>query len=103
MLALLWLCSPAWAEQARVTLLHFNDIYEFQPSGESGGFAGLATVIAQERAAHPGAVLTFGGDLLSPSVASSVTQGAHMIDLLNALAPAAAVPAFVTSLSSLSS
>lgn len=87
-----WLCAPAWAEQVRVTLLHFNDIYEFQPSADSGGFAGLATLIARERAAHPGAVLTFGGDLLSPSVASSVTQGAHMIDLLNGLAPAAAVP-----------
>lgn len=91
-LAFVWLCGPAWAEQVRVTLLHFNDIYEFQPSDGSGGFPGLATVIARERAAHPGAVLTFGGDLLSPSVASSVTQGAHMIDLLNALAPAAAVP-----------
>lgn len=91
-LAFVWLCAPAWAEQVRVTLLHFNDIYEFQPGADSGGFPGLATVIARERAAHPGAVLTFGGDLLSPSVASSVTQGAHMIDLLNALAPAAAVP-----------
>lgn len=83
--------GAARADEARVTFLHFNDIYDFMPNGDSGGMAGLARLVETERAAHPGAVLTFGGDLLSPSVASSVTQGAHMIALLGRLAPVAAV------------
>lgn len=89
--ALLLAAGPAAADEARVTFLHFNDVYEFMPSGDSGGLAGIKAVADGERAAHPGAILTFGGDLLSPSVASSLTQGAHMIDLLNRIGPAAAV------------
>ncbi|HEY4252445.1 MAG TPA: 5'-nucleotidase C-terminal domain-containing protein, partial [Roseomonas sp.] len=36
-------------------------------------------------------VFTFGGDLFSPSLASSITHGQHMVELFNVLAPAAAV------------
>lgn len=89
--ALLLTLPPAAAEQARITFLHFNDVYEFMPGEHSGGLAALQTVAARERAGHPGALLTFGGDLLSPSVASSMTKGAHMVDLLNRLGPVAAV------------
>lgn len=89
--ALLFGAGPAPAEEARVTFLHFNDVYGFMPDGATGGMAGIKAAADRERAAHPGAVLTFGGDLLSPSVASSMTQGAHMIDMLNRLEPAAAV------------
>lgn len=85
------LAGTARAEEVPVTFLHFNDIYDFMPGDDSGGMAGVAGLVARERAAHPGAVLTFGGDLLSPSVASSVTQGAHMVELLNRMAPEAAV------------
>lgn len=89
--ALLLAAQPATAEQARVTFLHFNDVYEFMPGEDSGGLAAIKTVAERERASHPGALLTFGGDLLSPSVASSMTKGAHMVDLLNRLEPVAAV------------
>lgn len=82
----------AAAAETRVTFLHFNDVYEFMPSADSGGLAGIKTLIDRERAAHPDAILTFGGDLLSPSVASHLTKGAHMIDLLNRMSPAASVP-----------
>lgn len=88
---LLLAADPADAEEARVTFLHFNDVYEFMPTSDSGGLAGVKAVADSQRAAHPGAILTFGGDLLSPSVASSLTQGAHMIELLNSISPAAAV------------
>ncbi|MBR9972536.1 bifunctional metallophosphatase/5'-nucleotidase [Magnetospirillum sulfuroxidans] len=88
---ILGLSPLAQAGESRVTFLHFNDIYEFMPSADSGGLAALKTVIDHERATHAGAILTFGGDLLSPSVASHLSKGAHMIDLLNRLSPAAAV------------
>lgn len=94
-LAALVAVSPPAAAATRLatlTFLHFNDVYRHGPAGEFGGLAHLATLLAQERAAAPGPVFqTFGGDILSPSITSSVTQGAHMIDLLNALGTQVAV------------
>lgn len=90
----LWLglaSGLAAAAESRLTFLHFNDVYEFQAGRDSGGLAGLQSLIQQERVSHPGAILTFGGDLISPSLASGLTQGAHMIDMVNQMAPVAAV------------
>lgn len=76
----------------RVTFLHVNDIYQHAPQGGRGGLAGLQTLIARMRAVATGPVVfTFGGDLFSPSLASSITKGRHMVELFNELAPAAAV------------
>jgi len=76
----------------RVTFLHVNDIYQHAPQRGRGGLGGLQTLIARVRAAAAGPVVfTFGGDLFSPSLASSITKGRHMVELFNALAPAAAV------------
>lgn len=88
---LLW-APGAWAEQVRLTFLHVNDIYEYRPVDGRGGLAELLSVLERARAASPNPVFTFGGDLLSPSLASNLTKGAHMVAFLNALAPAAAVP-----------
>ncbi|MEO5349398.1 MAG: bifunctional metallophosphatase/5'-nucleotidase [Magnetococcus sp. YQC-3] len=78
--------TTAWAERvSQVTFLHFNDIYALSPRREIGGFAPLMTVIEQERQRRPNAMLTFGGDLLSPSVVSYLTQGKEHIALSNAL------------------
>lgn len=75
-----------------VTFLHVNDIYLHGPVEGRGGLAGLRTLIERARAAAPGpVVLTFGGDLFSPSLASAITHGRHMVELFNVLAPAAAV------------
>jgi 5'-nucleotidase / UDP-sugar diphosphatase len=90
-LILLWTGS-AGAEQVRLTFLHVNDIYEYRPVDGRGGLAELMTVLDRERAARPNPVFTFGGDLLSPSIASNLTKGAHMVAFFNALAPVAAVP-----------
>ncbi|MGE4279156.1 MAG: bifunctional UDP-sugar hydrolase/5'-nucleotidase [Magnetospirillum sp.] len=90
----LWLCLTsglAIAAERRLTFLHFNDVYEFQAGRDSGGLAGLQSLILQERHTHPDAILTFGGDLISPSLASGLTQGSHMIDMVNQMAPIAAV------------
>ncbi len=75
-----------------VTFLHVNDVYEHAPQDGWGGLAELATLIDAERASARGPVVfTFGGDLISPSLASGETKGRHMIEIFNALAPDAAV------------
>ncbi|CAA7620195.1 5'-nucleotidase/2',3'-cyclic phosphodiesterase [Candidatus Terasakiella magnetica] len=91
LLVLLW-TSSAMAEQVRITFLHVNDIYEYNPVNGKGGLAELATRLDEAKSRLPNAVFTFGGDLLSPSLASNVTKGAHLIEMFNALAPVAAVP-----------
>ncbi len=87
----LWVPTAA-AEQVRLTFLHFNDIYQYRPVDGQGGLAELATRLDGERATVPNPVVTFGGDLLSPSLASGLTKGAHMIDFMNALGVQVAVP-----------
>ncbi|WP_149538754.1 bifunctional metallophosphatase/5'-nucleotidase [Siccirubricoccus phaeus] len=86
------LALPAAAETTRLTFLHLNDIYEHLPRDGHGGLAEIATLIERERGAAPGPVfLTFGGDLISPSLASSITGGAHMIEIFNAFGTDVAV------------
>ncbi|CAA6606002.1 putative 5'-nucleotidase [Rhodospirillaceae bacterium LM-1] len=82
-LALLLAVTAAQAESGKITFLHINDVYEFQPGEKYGGLAALKTLIREEKARDPQALVTFGGDLLSPSVASSVTQGSHLIEFFN--------------------
>ena len=75
----------AAAAPAKLTIMHINDVYEISPSGGRGGFAEVMTLIREERAQADASLLTFGGDLLSPSVLSGLTQGAQMIELMNAI------------------
>jgi 5'-nucleotidase / UDP-sugar diphosphatase len=79
------LAGPALAEPVTITFLHTNDVYEIEPVRGKGGFAPLATLLAQERAAAQYSITTFGGDLISPSVLSGLTQGAQMIEFMNLL------------------
>jgi len=88
---LVW-ASTATAEQVRLTFLHVNDIYEYHPSNGIGGLAELSTLLKRRSAETPNPSFTFGGDLISPSLASNMTKGAHLIALFNLLAPVAAVP-----------
>jgi 2',3'-cyclic-nucleotide 2'-phosphodiesterase (5'-nucleotidase family) len=82
----------AAAEPVTITFLHTNDVYEISPKGGQGGLAELKTLLDQERAQNPNSIVTFGGDLISPSVMSGLTKGAQMIDLYNALGTQVAVP-----------
>jgi 2',3'-cyclic-nucleotide 2'-phosphodiesterase (5'-nucleotidase family) len=86
--ALAIVAGPVGA-QAPVTLtfMHFNDVYQLGAvdGGKAGGFDRLAHVIKQVRAQDPEAQLLFAGDLISPSLESSVFKGAQMIDGMNAL------------------
>ncbi len=81
----------ALAEAVQITFLHINDVYEISAKNDRGGFAELMTLLEAERAAAEHSITTFGGDLLSPSVMSGLTRGAHMIELMNALGADVAV------------
>lgn len=73
------------AQDGKLTFLHFNDIYEIAPVKGIGGFAPLMTLLKRERAEHPDAITTVGGDFLSPSLLSGTTQGEQMVALFNAV------------------
>lgn len=73
------------AQTVKVTFLHTNDVYEISPLRGRGGLAELTTAIKREKATAAHAVVTFGGDLLSPSLMSGLTKGAQMVDVLNAI------------------
>ncbi|HEY0524725.1 MAG TPA: hypothetical protein VGD08_15125, partial [Stellaceae bacterium] len=75
----------ASAQNAHVTLLHVNDVYQIAPVKGLGGLAELSTLLKRERAAHPGAITTVGGDFLSPSILSGLVKGAQMVELFNAI------------------
>ena len=83
------LAAPASAQEQRIatrlTFLHFNDAYQISPRRGLGGMGPMATLIQRERARAPQSVLTFGGDLISPSLLSGITKGAHMVEFANAL------------------
>ncbi len=93
--ASLWaaaLAPTAVAQDARITFLHVNDVY-VMAGKDGGGLAPLMTLIGRERTRARGqALTTFGGDLISPSLLSGLTQGRHMIALMNAIGVQAAVP-----------
>ena len=81
--------APATAAPLSLTLVHVNDWDQMAGIEGAGGAAKIAAVVAEERAraeAEGGhAVVTFGGDMISPSVLSGIDKGAHMIDLANAI------------------
>jgi 2',3'-cyclic-nucleotide 2'-phosphodiesterase (5'-nucleotidase family) len=84
--ALIWaMAATAFAQTAKLTLLHVNDVYEISPKGGQGGFAELMTLLRQERARADNHITTLGGDLISPSVMSGLTKGKQMIELMNAI------------------
>lgn len=51
----------------------------------------MATLLKAERAGAEHSITTFGGDLISPSVLSGLTQGAQMVELYNLLGTGVAV------------
>ena len=83
--ALFVVAAAVQAAPTTITFLHVNDVYEIAPKRGKGGFAPLMTLLQRERAASANTVTTFGGDLFSPSVLSGLTQGAQMVELMNAI------------------
>jgi len=77
---------------SRVVFLHFNDFYDIEGRYGKGGLLSLSRMIAHQKQHYPQAMITFGGDLLSPSLYSSVSKGEHMIEALALLKVDIAVP-----------
>jgi 5'-nucleotidase len=71
----------------RITLLQINDVYTLDPvdEGRRGGLARLATLAKRLRRENPATLMALAGDTISPSVASTLLKGRHMIGGLNAL------------------
>jgi 5'-nucleotidase/UDP-sugar diphosphatase len=93
-LLLLSAVSPVLPQQgATLTILHFNDDYQLTAvdNGAAGGLDRLAALVKQYRERERCSLLLFAGDLISPSVESSVFKGAQLVDGLNLLRVDAAV------------
>lgn len=86
---LLWLAGPLAAAPAKLVILHVNDWDRIEAVDGAGGAARIAAVVKAEKAkaAEVGAsvVVTFGGDMISPSLLSGIDKGANMIDMANAV------------------
>lgn len=85
------------APLARISFLLVNDVYRMSENKDGrGGLARLASAIDLERAKAAAEnrrlICIHAGDTLSPSLMSSFDQGAHMIDLFNAIGLDAFVP-----------
>lgn len=80
---------PGMAEPASLTIVHVNDWDRMAGRDGQGGAARIAAVVSEERArAESGggsAIVTFGGDMISPSLLSGIDKGAHMIALADAI------------------
>ncbi|GMT99841.1 5'-nucleotidase C-terminal domain-containing protein [Corallococcus caeni] len=80
------------ADTVRLTILHLNDVYQFQPTAQNrGGLSRVATLKQQALKESPHVLTLLAGDTLSPSVESSAEvagealKGKQMIDAWNAL------------------
>ena len=67
--------------ETQLTILSTNDIDQF------AALAGLSGVVAAERAARDQVLFLHAGDSYSPSILAGFDQGAHMVELLNLVAP----------------
>ncbi|MGD9738379.1 MAG: bifunctional UDP-sugar hydrolase/5'-nucleotidase [Bauldia sp.] len=76
--------AAANAQTITVSFVQANDLSQMEGVNGRGGFARLATVINQERAAGH-AFFVFPGNAFSPSLMSGIDHGAHIVDLLNQL------------------
>lgn len=87
--AVLGLLAAQASAQAPITLtfMHFNDAYQLGPvdGGKAGGLDRLAHLAKRVRDLDPQAQLLFAGDVISPSLESSIFRGAQLIEGFNAL------------------
>ena len=84
--ACLWL-SGSVSAQDKVRLVYFSSFPEIMQQPGEPGLTNLAELLDQERAKNPNTLFIHGGASLGPSVFGAMDNGAHMIDILNALAP----------------
>ena len=80
-LSLAALTAATASAETTLTILSTNDIDQFDAVG------GLSGVVAAERAAGENVLFLHAGDSYSPSILAGFDQGAHMVELLNLVAP----------------
>ena len=68
-------------------LIYISSMPEIVQPKDKAGLAEFATLLAEERASGREAYFIDGGASLGPSVLGALDNGAHMVDILNALAP----------------
>ncbi len=73
--------------QDRTRLLYFSSFPEIMQSGTEPGLAELASAIRSEKERNPNTFFIHGGASLGPSVFGAMDNGAHMVDILNAINP----------------
>ena len=73
--------------EREVMVLAINDVYRIEgvEGGQRGGLARVRTLRRQLVQHHPDVLLLHAGDFLFPSLLSEWTQGAHMVEMMNAL------------------
>lgn len=88
-LVLSLIAFPLGAQPLSLTIVHVNDWDRMEGRKGAGGAARIAKAVVEERArvraAGGHAVVTFGGDMISPSLMSGIDKGAHMIALADAV------------------
>jgi 2',3'-cyclic-nucleotide 2'-phosphodiesterase (5'-nucleotidase family) len=82
----------AAAQQAKVTFVLTNDLYQMSEEKGRGGMARLASVVKAEKAKGGTVLFVHAGDTFSPCLLCGFDQGAHMVALLNELPPDVFVP-----------
>lgn len=86
LLAFLCFYSAIDAKTVHYTIFTFNDFYTVAPDNlGKGGFAGMATLLEQEREKAKHHITTVNGDFLFPSILSTYDLAAHRIELMNDL------------------
>ena len=70
---------------SNLTIIHFNDVYEVQGRDKApqGGADRFSTMVKSY--AHLNPLVLFSGDGFSPSTIGSITRGAHIPEVLNAI------------------
>jgi 5'-nucleotidase/UDP-sugar diphosphatase len=95
-LTLLMGAGLASAQEAKVTFVLTNDVYQMSEEKGRGGMARLAAVVKAEKAekAKSGGAVLFvhAGDTWSPCLLCGFDQGEHMVALFNEFPPDVFVP-----------
>ncbi len=89
-------CRP---KAASLRIIHFNDVYNVWAADRGDNCGGAARFVALidsyfeggSRFSGENPLVLFSGDLFNPSVASTVTLGAHMVPVINKMHVAASV------------
>ncbi len=85
---LVWVNAvTAATPEGQTRLIYFSSYAEILQNQEAAGLANLAGLLERERAANIDTFFIHGGAAFGPSVFGAMDNGAHMVDILNQIAP----------------